>query len=64
MIEAIIAAFLFIVIFYAPAMLTRYWGQTRLLASLLALSWLVGLAVVGGLCAAYWRRPLSRSGRE
>ena len=50
MIEAIIAAFLFIVTFYVPAMLTEYWGQTRLLASLLALSWLVGLAVIGGLC--------------
>jgi hypothetical protein len=62
--EAIIAALLFIVTFCAPARLTRYWGQPRLLASLLALSWLVGLAVIGWLVAAYWRQPLSRSERE
>ena len=63
MIESIIAAVMFGVIFYAPVMLTRHRGQPRLLASLLALSWLVGLAVIGWLVAAYWRRPLSRSRR-
>ena len=59
MIEAIIAAVLFIVMFYAPAVLNRHWGQPRLLASLLALSWLIGLGVIGWLVAEYWRRSSS-----
>jgi ABC-type multidrug transport system permease subunit len=56
MIEVIIAATMCCVLFYAPAMLTRYWGQPRLLASLLSLGGLVGLTVVSWLVTAYWMR--------
>jgi hypothetical protein len=62
MIEVIVAAVMCCVLFYAPAVLTSYWGQPHLLASLLSLAGLVGLMVIGWLVTAYWTRPLSRSG--
>jgi hypothetical protein len=64
MIEGILAAVMWCVLFYAPVMLTRYWGQPRLIASLLSLGGLVGLGVIGWLVAAYWTRPVSRSGQS
>jgi hypothetical protein len=56
MIEILIAAVMCCAVFFAPAMFETYGGQPRLLASLLALGMLVGLAVVGWLVAAYWMR--------
>ena len=63
MIEVIIAAVMCCALFYAPALLAAYWGQPRLLASLLSLGGLIGMMVVGWLVAAYWMRPKSRSVR-
>ena len=64
MIEVVIAAVICCVLFYAPAMLTKYWGHQRLLASLLPLGGLVGLTVISWLVAAYWmRRPVARVGQ-
>jgi hypothetical protein len=58
----VIAAVICCVLFYAPALLTRYWGQPRLIASLLSLGGLVGLTVISWLVTAYWMRSPSRSG--
>jgi hypothetical protein len=62
MIEVFVAAVMCCVLFYAPALLTSYWGQPRLLASLLSLAGLAGLTVIIWLVTAYWMRPISQNG--
>ena len=54
--EAILAAIIFVVLFYAPALLTIPWSQPLLLSWLLALGCLPGLVVGGWIVATYlWR---------